>query len=121
MNLDDALKFKQVAIERGLLLDEGTKEQHHVFDLNMLGLVYTPIGISKVWDLVRLAREYSPSDDYGIHHTLLNQYTGRERLREASLPEQPSILWNRYFSKGMVSLQQILEENGYHMSELEKE
>ena len=90
----------------------------YFFDLNQ-GRLVTSQELPKVWELVKLARKYGDTDDYGEHIALLRQVARKSELSQERVdwyrPERVSASKNPAEWK---SLQSLLEENRFDLREV---
>lgn len=132
MTVENKRRFREEALRRELILPIGSSEPSYFFDLNQ-GSLRTKQSLETVWNLVRLARTYADSADYGEHNAMLHLVAKKSNLEQMSSPDDKlafrTLSWSREhhvnpsgdpeIEKRYVSLQTILEQNGYHMREIE--
>lgn len=81
--LENARDFRLEAKARGLVLDKYDDDTPRwIFDLNSGPIVVEPRNHENLWELVKLAREYAFSGNYGQHIALFNLLTHKDKLDE---------------------------------------
>ena len=120
-SLDEAKRFRDEAEKRKLVLPCGTVGPKYEFWLNQ-GRLSTRQEPKIVYDLVKLAREYAMSDNYGEHNDLLHLVANESEIgQRVVIWQRPSHCVITEDSKEYKSLRNFLEESGFDMKEVYRE